>query len=89
MKPLIVGSPEAMSKEPSLDPPDEPRKVRKSRMDNYDLAVHIVEIVVKEVGRPFHYDSEFDLYWDELRNPILNLLEKERPEYNQHDSSLM
>ena len=31
MKPLIVGSPEAMSKEPSLDPPDEPRKVRRRR----------------------------------------------------------
>ena len=53
-------------------------------MDNYDLTVHIVEIVVKEMGRPFHYDSEFDLYWDELRNPILNLLEEERPGYNQH-----
>ena len=31
MKPLIVGSPEAMSKEPSLDPPDEPRNVRKPK----------------------------------------------------------
>ena len=31
MKPLIIGSPEAMSKEPSLDPPDEPRKVRQRR----------------------------------------------------------
>ena len=31
MKPLIVGSPEAMSKEPSLEPPDEPRNVRKPK----------------------------------------------------------
>ena len=47
-------------------------------MDNYDLTVHIVETVVKEMG------GDFDLYWDELRNPILNLLEEERPGHNQH-----
>ena len=57
-------------------------------MDNYDLTSYLVGIVVEEVGKPFHYDSEFDLYWDALRNPFLNLLEKERPEYNQHDSTM-
>ena len=31
MKRVISGSPEAMSKEPSLEPPDEPRNVRKPK----------------------------------------------------------
>ena len=57
-------------------------------MDNYDLTSYLVGMVVKEVGKPSHFDSEFDKYWDALRNPLLNLLEKERPEYNQHDSTL-
>ena len=52
--------------------------ILKQNMDNYDLTVHIVETVVKEMG------GDFDLYWDELRNPILNLLEGERPGHNQH-----
>ena len=52
--------------------------ILKKNMDNYDLTVHIVETVVKEMG------GDFDLYWDELRNPILNILEGERPGHNQH-----
>ena len=47
-------------------------------IDNYDLTVSIVETVVKEIGGDF--EADYDLYWDALRNPILNILEKERPE---------
>ena len=64
-------------------------------MDNHDLTVHIVETVVKELdAMPMQnrkrwwaeqdLDEGFIMLWDELRNPILNILENERPEHNQH-----
>ena len=37
MKPLIIGSPEAMSKEPSLEPPDEP-------LTEYAISQHMAGI---------------------------------------------
>ena len=69
-------------------------------MDNYDLTSHIVGEAVRELDAlPMQnrkrwwpegdFDAGFDMLWDALRNPILNLLEIERPEYNQHDKELM
>ena len=63
-------------------------------MDNYDLTSHIVGEAVRELGEKQwwpegDFDAGFDILWDALRNPILNLLEIERPEYNQHDKELM
>ena len=65
-------------------------------MDNYDLTSHIVGEAVRELDAlPMQnrkrwwpegdFDAGFDMLWDALRNPILNLLEVERPEYNQHN----
>ena len=58
-------------------------------MDNYDLTSHIVGEAVRELDEKQwwpkgDFDAGFDILWDALRNPILNLLEVERPEYNQH-----
>ena len=60
-------------------------------IDNYDLTSYIVGTIVRELdAMPMQnrkrwwpeqdFDAGFDMMWDELRNPILNLLEKERPE---------
>ena len=65
-------------------------------MDNHDLTVHIVETVVKELdAMPMQnrkrwwaeqdLEEGFIMLWDELRNPILNILERERPEHDREN----
>ena len=70
-----------------------------SIMDNYDLTSYIVGKAVRELDElqsqtmqnrkrwwpEGDFDAGFDILWDALRNPILNLLEVERPEYNQQN----